>query len=300
MAEDSFKKFKKRYEEGKVPTLAMPPLPAGPGPGIGRMVGGAIMTAGRKKLMDTLAKSREKGAKARNTPAGGGGGRRGTLSDKLQSTRSRERTPREKEKFGPLAKREENLPAKQSRAIVKREEKLPAKQAKDSRALTVARENKGNLATTGTRTFGDKGAGKGVGMSTNMKRMLAAGAVGGAAYGLYKGADKPKAEKREAPRDDRASSNAAAKTDRESRAAAFKAKQQGMKTPGSPTNPSSGTRKVAAKAAKPEKKLTNFERMKMRGYEKEGLGGRSMTSERAKSRVKEERGFKFKDLFKKR
>lgn len=289
MAEDNFKKFKKRYEEGKVPTIAMPPVPGAPGVGVGRAVASTAARAGLRGLKEVYDKAQK--AAARNA--------------KRREAAAAKKEARAKEKFGPLVKREENLPATQGgRAVVKREDKLPAKRTEDSRALTVVRENKGNLATTGnrggalttgTRTFGDKGAGKGAGMSTNMKRMLAAGAVGGAAYGLYKGADKTKADQ------GGTTSNATAKTDRESKADAFRAKQQGMKTPGSPTNPSSGTKKAGDKsrlAKKPEKKMTNFERMKMRGYEKEGFGGRSMTSGRAKERVKKERGFKFKDLFK--
>jgi hypothetical protein len=56
----------------------------------------------------------------------------------------------------------------------------------------------------------------------------------------------------------------------------------------------------AGPAKKAEKPLNNFERMKKRGYEKEGFGGRSMTSRGAESRVKKERSFKFKDLFAKK
>lgn len=47
-------------------------------------------------------------------------------------------------------------------------------------------------------------------------------------------------------------------------------------------------------------KVSNFERMKARQYEKEGYGGRSMTAASAKAQVQKERGYKFKDLFKKR
>lgn len=139
------------------------------------------------------------------------------------------------------------------------------------------------------RTFGNK-----------MKAGAAAGA-GLLGYASYRNADKPKAEKKEAPRDDRASQL----TSKSDKAAEFRKKQQGMKVEGSPTNPdkSSGTKKAGDKsraANKPEKKMSNFERMKQRQYEKEGYGGRSMTSKGAKERVKTERGFKFKDLFKKK
>lgn len=42
----------------------------------------------------------------------------------------------------------------------------------------------------------------------------------------------------------------------------------------------------------PAKPMTNFERMKARQYEKEGYGGRSMTSAGAKAQVEKERGYK--------
>lgn len=296
MAEDNFSKFKKRYKDGKIPTVAMPPVPGAPGVGVARTLGTAAARSGMRWAKDAYDKAQK--AAARNA--------------KRREARAEKKAERAKEKFGPLVKREENVPATQgSRALVKREDKLPAKRAEGSRSLAVVREGKGDLqkynpggrsvATQGTRTFGDKGGGKGAGMKTNLKRAGAALLVGGAAYGLYKGADKPKADQ------GGTSSNAAAKTDRESKAAAFKAKQQGMKTPGSPTNPNtkSATPKKAGDKSRmskgaPEKKMTNFERMKMRGYEKEGLGGRSMTSAKAKERVKTERGYKFKDLFKKK
>jgi hypothetical protein len=149
-------------------------------------------------------------------------------------------------------------------------------------------------ASTGARTFGGK-----------MKAGAAAGA-GLLGYASYKNADKPNASSKPSgqssgPRDDRASSGS-------SKADAFRKKRQGMNTPGSPTNPNkSGPKKDGPKkadgksrAAKPEKKMSNFERMKQRQYEKEGYGGRSMTSRSAEGRVKKERGFKFKDLFKKK
>lgn len=219
---------------------------------------------------------------------------------------------RAKEKFGPLVKRQENVPAvrkdslpsvaaKEQRSVVKyRESGIPAKKGKNE--VAIRKDNLPAKPSSSTpRTFGDKGSGSRLG--TNLKRAGAAAAVAGATYGLYKGADEPRAgggmrlvEKKEAPRDDRASS----KSDK---AAAFKALQQGMKTPGSPTNPNKAVAKKTgdkSRLAKPEKKFSNFERMKQRQYEKEGFGGRSMTSSRAKERVKTERGFKFKDLFKKK
>lgn len=253
---------------------------------------------GQKKLMDKLEASRQKGAKARNTFRKDNG----TMSSRVEGTKTRPRTAKESEKFGPLAKRPDNLPAKQgSRAVTK--------QNSDSRVLAVVREDRAavvpykkasNLpAKTGKpATFADKGGSGRLG--TNLKRAAAGAAVAGAAAGLYKGADKSKATQKDGPRDDRASS-LSAKSDK---AATFKAKRQGMNVPGSPTNPKSrkqaGDKSRLNKGAKPEKKMTNFERMKQRGYEKEGVGGRSVTSKGAKSRVMAERKYKFKDLFKKR
>lgn len=72
---------------------------------------------------------------------------------------------------------------------------------------------------------------------------------------------------------------------------------QGRKPDSKPSSSVLGKSKAAPKAEKP---LSNFERQKQRGYEKEGYGGRSMSSKGAESRVKKERGYKFKDLFKKK
>jgi len=304
---DDFEKFKKMYKDGEVKMLANPPPMPGAG-GVGRMIGGAVSTAGRKKLMDTLNKSKEKGQKARSAKEGRTGG---TFTDKIKNTRTRERTPKEKEKFGPLVKREDRMPAVQGgRALVKREDRMPAVQG--NRAVVKREDRMPAVVGNRTRTFGDKGqSGRIVGLSNKGKLALGAGAAGTAAM-LYKGADMPKASDNKAnnsklmsgPRDDRASSGSGS-----SKADAFKKKQQGMNVPGSPTNPKKagpkkdGPKKAGDKssaAAKPEKKMSNFERMKQRQHEKEGYGGRSMTSRGAESRVKKERGFKFKDLFKKK
>jgi hypothetical protein len=318
MAEDDFKKFKKMYKEGDTKMLANPPPMPGAA-GLGRMIGGAVTTAGRKKLMDTLNKSKEKGQKARSQKEGRTGG---TFTDKIKNTRTRERTPKEKEKFGALVKREDRMPAVQgSRALVKREDRMPAVQG--SRAL-VKREDRmpavqGSRSVSavrnGTRTFGDKGqSGRIVGLSNKGKLALGGGAAAAAAAG-YQVAQKSAAGKtdresaqggggmRYAPRDDRASSggNSFKPINRDNLS------DKGKKTFDGKQGQSKSKKPVAKKAvnkssaaAKPEKKMSNFERMKKRGYEKEGLGGRSMTSRGAESRVKKERSFKFKDLFKKK
>lgn len=271
---------------------------------------GARMTPGRQRLMNTLEKSRQAGAKARNTFRKDSG----TLTSRLDKAKAtRPSTPRDGEKFGALVKRGDNLPAKQgSRAVT------PYKEG--SKGITKYRPQAGALAKIGAKA-GDKGSGSRLG---NILKYGAVGAaVGGAGYGLYQGADKPKAAQKSGPRDDRASSGGSAapkvaqksgpRDDRassgagSSKAKSFKDKQQGMKVKGSPTNPDkSGPKKDAPKggakapAKKAEKPMSSFERMKKRQYEKEGYGGRSMTSRGAESRVKKERGFKFKDLFKKK
>lgn len=316
---DDFEEFKKRLKSGETKVLAIPP-PVPPAGGFlktaAQIAGRAakpLVEAGAKRIRD-LSESKTKPARAKATkPAGrtGGKGRSGTLSEKLESTRTRPRTEKEANKFGPIVKRQENMPAKQgSRAIVKREDKMPAKIEVGRRDLVVLREGKKGLqpykptgrsvAQTGTRTFGDKGqAGRIVGLSTKGK-VAAAGLGAGAAalgYAAYKKADKASAT---APRDDRSSSGGSAFNSE------FGKKRQGQNVKGSPTNPATRSVKQAGdksrlnKSAAPVKKLNNFERMKMRQLEKEGFGGRSMTSARAKARVLKERDYKFADLFKRK
>lgn len=50
--------------------------------------------------------------------------------------------------------------------------------------------------------------------------------------------------------------------------------------------------KAAGDKSRVAGKMTNFERMKQRQYEKEGVGGRSVTAEGARKRVVEERKYK--------
>jgi hypothetical protein len=321
---DDFEKFKKMYKEGEVKVLANPPPMPGAG-GLGRLVGGAVSTAGRKKLMDTLNKSKEKGQKARSAKEGRTGG---TFTDKIKNTRTRERTPKEKEKFGALVKREDRMPAvikredrmpavQGSRALVKREDRMPAVQGgralvkREDRMPAVQGSRSVSAVRNGTRTFGDKGqGGRIVGFSNKGKLALGAGAAGTAAM-LYKAADMPKASDNKAnnskltsgARDDRASSGGGS----------FKPinrdnlSEQGKKTFDGKQGQSKTKKPVVKKdgpkagpAKKAEKPMSNFERMKKRGYEKEGFGGRSVTSRGAESRVKKERSFKFKDLFAKK
>lgn len=340
---DNYKTFKKRYQEGKIPEMAMPPIVPGPG-GAARSVAAAVArplvrylaegvkSAAKNARVAGRAKSLEKAGKAaskQKNPLRRGD--TGTLTDKLAKTRTRPRTEKESEKFGPLAKRQENLPATQSRAIVKREDKLPATRGSDSRALTVAREGKGDLvrtgggrslATHGTRTFGDKGqGGRIVGLSTKGK--LAAGAVGagaaGIAYAGYKQADKAKSEPRRekltsGPRDDRApptrqgtSPENKAKTPTSSSVGGtkngpFKSEfaQRSLqgRNPNKDYKPSKSSPVIGKAGRAAPKAMSPFERQKAKQYEEQGYGGRSMTREGAKKQAVKERGYKFKDLFK--
>jgi len=73
---------------------------------------------------------------------------------------------------------------------------------------------------------------------------------------------------------------------------------QGRK-PGA-SSPVAGKPSGKSSVSKAPGKMTNFERQKARQYEKEGYGGRSLTSSGAKARVQKERSYKFKDLFKKK
>jgi hypothetical protein len=71
----------------------------------------------------------------------------------------------------------------------------------------------------------------------------------------------------------------------------------GVAVPPNPPVPKAKPNKPAAPKAAGDKsrvakKMTNFERMKQRQYEKEGVGGRSVTAEGARKRVMEERKYK--------
>lgn len=277
---------------------------------------GAVMTTGRKKLMDTLNKSKAAGEKARATPKGGG--RRGTFSDKLEGTRTRPRTPKEGEKFGALVKKGDNLPAKQGTRAV-----TPYKEG--SKGVTKYKAP-GGAVTTFASKVADKGSGSRLGSA--LKYGAVSAAVGGAGYGLYKGADKSKATEKKggisggdsrmtpdtrkgtSPLNKSESPNKKSDSVGGTKSGPFKsdfAKKslQGRKTKNQAhSEKNTGLKNSLGSTAKPKhskaKPMTAFERQKQRQYEKEGYGGRSMTSRSAESRVKKERGFKFKDLFKKK
>lgn len=248
----------------------------------------------RQKILDSLKQGPKQPEKAADMKSGGA--RANALKEAKASNRAATRKPRpgEKKFIGPV-----NKPKPGDKNFIGPSNKPQPGEKNFIGPMNRAPKpgEKGFIGpmrgAAGARTFGGK---------------LKAGAAAGAGllgFAAYKNADKPKASgsspatsQSSGPRDDRASS----KSDK---AAAFRAKQQGMNTPGSPTNPNTKkpeTKQTGDKSrlANPEKKFSNFERMKQRQYEKEGFGGRSMTSSRAKERVKTERGFKFKDLFKKK
>jgi hypothetical protein len=313
---DDFEEFQKRYKSGKAKLEAIPPPipPISGAAGVARAAAGPLIRKGREilegamkepkkplnrgatRLESKLTKWRETGNKLRAEAAKQKNALKkdGSLASRARDAAKRERTPREKEQFGPLVKRDERVPATQgSRAVTN--------VGNESRSLAVREAGRRELvpykraqsAVAGRPTFGDKGQGSRLG--TYAKRALAAGAMGGAAYGLYKGADKSKSE---TPKDTSNSSggtpSSPTSADKKSKADAFRAKMQGR-------NP--GTKKAVDKSRvsgkkNEAKKLTNFERMKMRGYEKEGVAGRSATSSRAKGQVIKERKYKFGDIFK--
>lgn len=333
MAEDKFSKFKKRYKEGKIPTMAMPPIVPGPG-GVARSVAATVA----QPLLRYLKNAAEGGTK---TPSKG---RSGTFTDRLEGTRARPRTEKESNKFGPLVKRQENMPAKQgSRAIVKREENMPAVVREGKKDLQKYDPGKRSLAAQGTRTFGDKGqAGRVVGLSNKGKLALGAGGAGAAAAGYagYKkagsaSADEPRANVgmrrkgnafaksgpvaaakemyKGAPRqiaavkaeiDERGKSKSKSNSVGGTKNGPFKSDFAKKSLQGRNPTKAAGDKSILAGKAKPSagggasSPMSAFERQKVRQYEKEGYGGRSMTSAQAKARVQKERGFKFKDLFK--
>ena len=66
--------------------------------------------------------------------------------------------------------------------------------------------------------------------------------------------------------------------------------------PDKPVEQKPAAPKAASDKSRVAGKMTNFERMKARQYEKEGYGGRSLTAEGAKAQVARERGYKISGL----
>ena len=151
---------------------------------------------------------------------------------------------------------------------------------------------------------------RGAAGARNFGGKMAAGAAAGAGllgFAAYNSADKPKASSKPSsqssgPRDDRASSGGGTfkPINRDNLSENGKKTFDGRQGQNKDGSKKDGNKSRVSGGAKTEKKMSNFERMKKRGYEKEGFGGRSMTSRGAESRVKKERSFKFKDLFAKK
>jgi len=251
---------------------------------------GAVMTKGRQKLMDTLEKSRQAGAKARNTFRKDSG----TLSSRVdKATATNPSTPRDGEKFGALVKKGDNLPAKQGTRAV-----TPYKEA--SKGVTKYKAPGGAVANFASKV-GDKGAGSRLGSA--LKYGAVGAAVGGAGYGLYKGADKPKAEQasrgitggdlRMTPDGRSPIGINRSKLTKDGKALFDKRQGQTAKKTVTAKAPGKATNKSRAAP----KKMNAFEQMKQRQYEKEGGSRGPMTSSGAKAQVQKERAYKFKDLF---
>lgn len=317
MAEDNFKLFREKfYDPKKVMAIPPPVPPIGSLGGLLRAAAGPVARAALGKAKEVMEGSKDvaKEVKPRRSASPKGRGTRGqtgTFRDRVAAAAKRERTPREREKFGELVKREENLPAKQgtravtqytqgSRAVAVRDaarrELAPYKQGNRSVAATGGNRS---VATTGTRTFGGKGD-RVVGPSRAVGAMNAAKATS-----VLTGSKGPNFSASTAAAETKGGvppkSNKDAMERRGSQSAAdFKAKMQGRK-PGATASSApkkAGDKSRAAGKGAVSKKLTNFERTKMRSYERGGDTRGPVTRVGARAKVMKERGHSFRDLFK--
>lgn len=211
----------------------------------------------------------------------------------LEKTRTRPRTEKEANKFGPLARRKENLP-------VPRKENLPAVVREENRGI-VPYKRPGELAryedrSRQVRTFGDTAAkvdkGRIVGLS-RMGKVAVGGAgagLGALGYALSPDAKKAGAGGSSASGESRVYGGArpGEKTMGYGGRSATSGGKEDMQKRPEERKPV----KAAGDKSRVAKKMTNFERMKQRQYEKEGVGGRSVTAEGARKRVVEERKYK--------
>lgn len=181
MAEDDFEEFRKRYSSGKLKQLANPPPVPGPG-GILRAATGRAAQEIAKRVRTPKKKSSSSGPKSRKSESG-------TFTSRVDAMRKRERTPREKEQFGPLAKRKttEVTPYKRPGGPVKKYERPGGPVTKYERpGGSVARQQASNTADKrdlAVARGGDKG--RIVGISPTGKMVLGGAAVGAAAYADY-------------------------------------------------------------------------------------------------------------------
>jgi hypothetical protein len=261
-------------------------------------------TKGGSKVIETAKDASgvyvpKSGPKARGRASGSQGSPGTSYSKKsLESTRTRQRTEKEANKFGPLVKRDEKMPAVQKKnvpAVVREENRgiVPYK-----RPGAVARYDAGNRQV---RTFGDKGAAdkaRIVGLSRMGKAAVAGGAMGLGALGY---ALSPSAKKSQAAGEGSSGAPKPAAGARPGESTKGYGKAKGSNKPATGGKGESAKPKAAGdKSRLSGKKMTNFERMKARQYEKEGYGGRAMTGERARAQVVKERGYKVSDLFKRK
>lgn len=243
-------------------------------------------------------KKRKKQSSGPPTRKGASGGTSYSRSS-LEGTKNRQRTEKEANKFGPLAVREDKMPAIQKK-------NLPAVVSDRRNVATYNRP--GELVrydnrSRAVRTFGSKGAedkARIVGLSRMGKAAVAGGAMGLGALGYAAYQKAPK-------------SDAAGKTDREPTAlkpaggarmgestsgyaARKKDARPGEKTSGyadrKKRGNNSGTSATPVQARDKSRvagKMTAFQRMNAQRYEKEGVGGRSMTRAAAQKRAMSEK-----------
>lgn len=151
------------------------------------------------------------------------------------------------------------------------------------------------------KTFRNKGGDKG-GRYTGAKSAAALAGLGGAGYLTWQGAPTSKAQKDagkvQKPRTGGDVPRSTVDAERKKKADAYRKKGQETYAKLRETSKDKKQAGDKSRVAKPVKKMTNFERMKMRQYEKEGVAGRSVSSKRAKARVMKERSYKFSDFFK--
>lgn len=233
----------------------------------------------------------------------------GTFTSRVEATKKRERTAREKEQFGALAKRPSSEVTKFKRpgGPVKKYERPGGSVTKYERAggpVTKYERPGGSL----TRTGGKDDA-RIVGLSNKAKAGLAGVAAGGAGAAYLSGRGKDESRDvgsmvgiREVPRKAlggarperpgsypaekrKAAGTYTASYEPKRKAAGTYTESYDVKTP---TGKSPKAKSPAPKSeAKPRKaasdksrvagKLTSFQRMKARQFEKEGVAGRSMT-----------------------
>jgi len=298
MADSNFEKFKKRFKSGQIKELANPPPIPGPG-GIGRAVAGKVAKEVVKRVGGkTAAKSADKAKKSDS----------GTFTSRVEKARTRERTPREKEQFGPLAKRPPSEVTKYSRpgGPVKKYERPGGPVTKYERqGGPVAKYERQGGALV--RTPGKPDDARVVGLSNKAKIGLAGAAATGIGAGYLAGVtpEKGRSEVRKTfggarperpgsyPKANRqAAGTVTAPYEPKRGTAGTYTKSYDVKPSKSGSAPSVKTAapKAASDKSRTTPKMTSFQRMKARQFEKEGVAGRSMTRAAAQKKAMEKVG----------